>query len=101
MIERSLKLQQELEKKQKDLLEKEEKIRLRLEYLRTENEKKRISAYEAKKEKVVHMLTENEEKMKNRINTFYKLKQEKQERFEKVMVWRCLPVLLRRCGRPR
>lgn len=51
--------------------------------MRIENEKKRVDTYEAKKEKITQILNKNEEKMKNRISSFYKNKQEKEERFEK------------------
>ena len=72
-----------LDKKQKDYLIKEEKRKKHLEYMRNEISKKRNEEYQLKKTKIALALTQNEEKMKEKLKTFYKKKQEKEERIEK------------------
>ena len=72
-----------LDKKQKDYLKKEEKRKKHLEELRNEMNKKKNEEYEFKKNKLNLVLTHNEEKMKEKLLTFYKKKQEREERIEK------------------
>ena len=72
-----------LDKKQKEYLEKEEKRKKHIEDMRNELNKKRNQEYQLKKTKVKCTLTQNEEKMKEKLLTFYKKKQEREERIEK------------------
>ena len=62
-----------MDMKQKNFLRKEERLRQHLEQLREENNKKRTDTYdlyEAKKNRNKNTLSQNEEKMRNRIKSF-------------------------------
>lgn len=82
--EKNLKYQQFLlEKREKIYFQKEENIRRHLEEIRNEFNKKRSEESQQKKAKISLALTRNEEKLHEKINTFYKMKQKKEERIEK------------------
>ena len=74
--EKNLKYQQFLlEKREKIYFQKEENIRRHLEEIRNEFNKKRNEESQQKKAKISLALTRNEEKLHEKINTFYKMKQ--------------------------
>lgn len=76
------KLQDEMDRKQKTYLEKEEKGSNI--WKKWEKKTARRGAKPTRqKRKILHILSQNEIKMKDRISTFYRTKQEKEERFEK------------------
>ena len=72
-----------LDKLQKENLIKEEKRKKNIESLRDELQKRRSDEYESKKNKIAETLTRNEERMREKIRTFYMKKQEKEDRIEK------------------
>ena len=72
-----------MDKKQKDYLRKEERRKKHIEEMRREINKKRNDEFEFKKNKMTLTLTQNEEKMKEKLVNFYKKKQEREERIKK------------------
>ena len=82
--EKNYRYQQYLnEKKEKLYLEKDLNIKRHIKEMRTEIKKKRFEESEQRKEKATLTLNRNEEKMQEKINTFYKMKREREERIEK------------------
>jgi hypothetical protein len=63
--------------------EKEESRKKYLEEVRNEMNKKRMKESEVKRLKITNFFTTNEEKMKEKINDFYKKQHEMEERIEK------------------
>ena len=72
-----------LDLKQKEYIEKDESRKKHIEEMRNEINKKRNEESEMKKAKVAMTLAINEEKMREKIKNFYRLKHEKEERIEK------------------
>ena len=72
-----------IEKKEKLYLEKDQNIKRHIKEMRTEIKKKRFEECQQRQEKATLTLNRNEEKMQEKINTFYKMKREREERIEK------------------
>ena len=71
------------EKKEKLYLEKDQNIKRHIKEMRTEIKKKRLEESQQRQEKATLTLNRNEEKMQEKIYTFYKMKREREERIEK------------------
>jgi hypothetical protein len=71
------------EKKEKLYLEKDLNIKRHIKEMRTEIKKKRFEESQQRQEKATLTLNRNEEKMQEKINTFYRMKREREERIEK------------------